>query len=57
MAPSRFAANAVVDELTSLKRCVKTRFAMNTGAKASAVAARNRGTTESASSELTRDLS
>ena len=42
MAPSRLAANAVVVVSTSLNRCAKIRFAMNTGAKASAPPARNR---------------
>jgi len=52
IAPRRLAANAVVDVLTDLKRCVKTRFAKNTGANARDVAARKRGTTASESREL-----
>ena len=43
MAPRRFAPNATVDAPTSRNRCEKTRFARNTGANASAIAARNRG--------------
>ena len=40
--PSRLAAKAVVAEPTSLKRWANTRLARKTGAKAIAVAARNR---------------
>src|SRR5437870_2499845 len=39
MAPSRFAANAVVDAPTRANRSEKTRFARNTGANASTTAA------------------
>ena len=51
IAPRRLAANAVPADSTPENRCAKTRLARKTGANASALAARNRGTAGSPSSD------
>src|SRR4051812_36196800 len=52
IAPRRFAPKATVDEPTSLKRCVNTRFAVKIGANASTTATRKRIGTASDSTQL-----